>query len=196
MNEETIPREFYCREPKIVAIELLGKVIVRRIKGRELKGIIVETEAYGGKEDPASHAFKGITNRNKVMFGEPGHAYVYFTYGNHWCLNFVAHEEGKPGAVLIRAIEPIAGIEIMKKLRKVEDIRSLCNGPGKLTKALSIDGRFNGLDITKEGELYVVYPGNENKNFEIRASERIGIRKGKEKKWRFYIEGNLFVSRR
>ncbi|NHV07526.1 MAG: DNA-3-methyladenine glycosylase [Thaumarchaeota archaeon] len=191
--EKVLPKEFYSRKTTIVAKELLGKTIVRKLGDIRLEGKIVETEAYGGKDDPASHAYRGITERNKVMFGEPGHTYVYFTYGNHWCLNFVAHEPSKPGAVLIRAIEPTTGIEYMKKFRSVSSLENLCNGPGKLTKALKIDNKLNGLDITKEGELYVV--NTEEKTFEIGVSTRVGIRRGRNKFWRFFIKGNLFVSR-
>ena len=191
--EKVLPKEFYSRKTTIVAKELLGKTIVRKLGDMRLEGKIVETEAYRGKDDPASHAYRGITKRNKVMFGEPGHTYVYFTYGNHWCLNFVAHEPSKPGAVLIRAIEPTTGIEYMKKFRSVSSLENLCNGPGKLTKALKIDNKLNGLDITKEGELYVV--NTEEKTFEIGVSTRVGIRRGRNKLWRFFIKGNLFVSR-
>jgi len=191
--EKVLPKEFYSRKTTIVAKELLGKTIVRKLGDMRLEGKIVETEAYGGKDDPASHAYRGITERNKVMFGEPGHTYVYFTYGNHWCLNFVAHEPSKPGAVLIRAIEPTTGIEYMKKFRSVSSLENLCNGPGKLTKALKIDNKLNGLDITKEGELYVV--NTEEKTFEIGVSTRVGIRRGRNKFWRFFIKGNLFASR-
>lgn len=191
--EIILPREFYTRKTTIVAKELLGKRIIRKLGNIRIEGKIVETEAYGGKEDPASHAYRGVTERNKVMFEEPGHVYVYFTYGNHWCLNFVAHEQNKPGAVLIRAIEPISGIEYMKKFRNISNLENLCNGPGKLTKALKIDKKLNGIDITKEGELYVV--NSEEKNFEVEVSSRIGIKKGKDKLWRFFIKGNPFVSR-
>ncbi|MBO3801914.1 MAG: DNA-3-methyladenine glycosylase [Thermoproteota archaeon] len=191
--ERILPREFYSRKTTVVAKALLGKTIVRRIGGIRIEGKIVETEAYGGKEDPASHAYRGITERNKVMFEEPGHVYVYFTYGNHWCLNFVAHELSKPGAVLVRAIEPTVGVEYMKKFRNISKLEDLCNGPGKLTKALKIDKKLNGLDITKEGKLYVI--DKEEKNFEIVASQRIGIKRGKNKLWRFFIKDNSFVSR-
>ncbi|MGC8577058.1 MAG: DNA-3-methyladenine glycosylase [Thermoproteota archaeon] len=191
--ERILPKEFYSRKTTVVAKELLGKTIVRKLGGIKIEGKIVETEAYGGKEDPASHAYRGITKRNRVMFEEPGHVYVYFTYGNHWCLNLVAHEPNRPGAVLIRAIEPTSGIEYMKKFRDVSSLENLCNGPGKLTKALKIDRKLNGLDVTKEGELYVI--DTEEKMFEIGISSRIGIKKGRNKLWRFFIKGNPFVSR-
>lgn len=191
--ERILPREFYSRRTTVVAKELLGKIIVRRIGNIRIEGKIVETEAYGGEDDPASHAYKGVTKRNRVMFEEPGHIYVYFTYGNHWCLNFVAHGVNKPGAVLIRAIEPIRGEEYMKKFRKISNVKNLCNGPGKLTKALKVDKKLNGLDITKEGELYVL--DVKQKNLELEASNRIGIKRGKDKLWRFYIKCNPFISR-
>jgi len=127
------------------------------------------------------------------MFGEAGHAYVYFSYGNHWCLNITTEPEGQPGAVLVRAVEPIEGIEEMTRNRGVPELGRLANGPGKLTKALSIDGTFNGEDLVKSRRLYVL--GREGP-VRVKASERIGISKGREQQWRYFVEGNRYLSKR
>ena len=137
-----LSQEFYHRDTIDVAKDLLGKIIVRVIRGKILSGMIVETEAYRSKDDPGSHAYRGMTERNRVMFGEVGRSYVYFTYGNHYCLNLVAKDDSTAaGAALIRAIEPLHGIELMRKFRKISDIYNLTSGPGKLTKALDKIGR-------------------------------------------------------
>ena len=183
-----LSRKFYSRNTKTVAKELLGKILVHK----KCKGKIVETEAYFGKNDPASHAHCKITKRNIIMYQKPGTAYVYFTYGNHWLLNVVTEKEGIPGAVLIRALEPLEGFRTMKKRRKVKDIKNLTNGPGKLTKAFGIDKRHNGLDLTK----YDLFIENSNEKFEIVNTTRIGLSRGKEKLLRFYIKGNEFVSKK
>ncbi|RLI06143.1 DNA-3-methyladenine glycosylase [Candidatus Bathyarchaeota archaeon] len=193
-NPEVLPRSFYSRDTLTVAKELLGKYLVRQVGRKMVVGKIVEVEAYGGSDDPASHAYRGITPRNKLMFGEAGHAYIYFTYGNHYCLNVTTEKEGKPGAVLIRAIEPVKGIDLMKKHRKTS-LENLTNGPGKLTQALKITKKQNGLDLTKKGELFICFPQNKEK-IEIVSSRRIGIKVGTEKLWRFYIKNNPFVSKR
>ncbi len=190
-----LPREFYSRFTPRVAKDLLGRILVRRLRGLCLEGRIVETEAYRGPDDPASHAYRGRTLRNWVMFGKPGVAYVYFTYGMHNCLNVVTEEEGVPGAVLIRALEPLKGIDAMKKRRRTSDPRRLTNGPARLTQAMAITRRLNGIDMTLPGELFVSAsppchtPG-------IVAGSRIGIRLGREKPWRFHMEDNPYVSRK
>jgi DNA-3-methyladenine glycosylase len=176
-----------------VANDILGKQLVR-VKGKaRMTGRIVEVEAYRGSDDPASHAFRGRTPRNAPMFGEPGHAYVYFTYGNHYCLNVTTQVGGKPGAVLIRAIEPLRGLSVMKRLRPNVPELALTNGPGKLTKALGIDKALNEVDMTRPGPLFIVEA--EDADFEIARSARIGIREGKDRLWRFYISGNRYLSR-
>lgn len=135
-DRATLTRDFYVRDTVRVARELLGTRLVR-VKGRSrMVGRIVEVEAYRGSDDPASHAFRGLTPRNEPMFGEPGHAYIYFTYGNHYCLNVTAKKSGTPGAVLIRALAPLRGLETMRQLRPAVSDIELTNGPGKLTKAL------------------------------------------------------------
>ena len=153
--------------------------------------MIVETEAYTGKNDPGSHAYKRRTLRNEPMFGPPGRAYVYFCYGNHFLFNIVTEKQDTPGAVLIRALEPRAGVEIMKKLRKTNDIINLSNGPGKLTRALAIGRDHNCADLTGD-ELFVAKgPAIKHK---ISSGSRIGIKQGLDKKWRFWIKGSKFVS--
>ncbi len=172
-----------------MARDLLGKILVHG----PTAGIIVETEAYLGGDDLASHTARGVTNRTRVIFGPPGHAYVYFIYGMYECLNFVVGPEGTPGAVLIRALEPIAGIEIMQQrrppARKLEDLAS---GPGKLTLAMAISRAQNGVDVTR-GNL-VTHAPNEPRKIDIATSLRIGITKSAELPLRFYIRRNRFVS--
>jgi DNA-3-methyladenine glycosylase len=189
-----VSRAFYARNTVRVAKDLLGKRLVRIRGRRRMVGKIVEVEAYRGSDDPASHAFRGLTPRNAPMFGEPGHAYVYFTYGNHYCLNITTRESGMPGAVLIRAIEPIEGTSTMARLRPKVPTLALTNGPGKLTKALGIDKSLNEIDMTKRGPLYVTRA--EVRDFEVGRSARIGIAAGKDRLWRFYVSGNPYVSRR
>lgn len=155
---------------------------------------IVEVEAYRGSDDPASHAFRGMTPRNRPMFGEPGHAYIYFTYGNHYCLNVTTQPTGKAGAILIRAVEPLEGIMTMRQLRSGVTDLQLTNGPGKLTKALDIDRSLNEIDLTSTGRLYITKPVHEEQ-VEVCRSSRIGITMGKERLWRFYIKSNPYVSR-
>jgi len=187
-----LSRNFYSRNTKVVAKELLGKILVHKTKEGVLKGKIVEVEAYFGKKDPASHAFRKKTKRNYLMFENPGKAYVYFTYGNHWLFNIVAKEMKVPGAVLIRALEPLEGIEFMKRRRGVSEIKNLTNGPGKLTKALGIGKSQNGFDLTKDD----LFLEDSNEKFETVKAKRIGISRGKNKLLRFYIRNNNFVSKK
>ncbi len=182
----TLSRKFYARDTVKVAKELLGKKLVRRIGNSTISGIITETEAYRFDDDPASHAFRGMTQRNKAMFGEVGRAYVYFTYGMYYCVNAVARSSSfDAGAVLIRALEPKQGIEKMIKNRKTEKISNLVSGPAKLTQALTITKKQYGVDLTKKTELFIA-EGIEKKK--IIASPRIGIKDGIEKLWNFKIE--------
>ena len=191
-----LPRSFYSRSTLDVASDLLGKVLVRRLRRRNLAGTIVETEAYVGPHDLACHASKGHTPRTAVMFGEPGHAYIYMIYGFYFCLNVVTEPVGYPAAVLIRAVEPLENVELMRRFRnnpkREIDIGS---GPGKLCKAMSIDKTLNGEDLlgaTIWIEDRKLDPGA------IRTSPRVGVDYAgeyKDKPWRFYIEGNPHVSR-
>ena len=186
-------REFYNRPTLKVAKELLGKYLVVNINGKKLSGKIVETEAYRGPYDPASHAYGGMTPRNRIMFGEPGHAYVYFTYGMYYCLNVITERKGFPAAVLIRALEPKEGIVIMKRRRKKEKPEDLTSGPGKLCQAMGINKTLYGANLTGQ-TIYVEDRGE--KAGKIVSTNRIGIDEGKEKKWRFYLKDNRFVSRK
>ena len=191
-----IKRKFYSRDTVDVAKDLLGKILVRVIDGKILSGMIVESEAYRSTDDPASHSYRGMTERNSVMFGEPGHAYVYFTYGNHYCLNIVARDSAAPaGAVLIRAIEPIEGVPLMQRYRKTSDLYNLTSGPGKIAQALMITKKQNGIDVTKREDLYLVNGKNIDKS-EIVATSRIGISIALDKQWRFLLADNDFVSRK
>jgi len=190
----TLGRRFYSRDTIEVARNLLGKYLVRQIDRKRLVGKIVEVEAYRGVDDPASHAYRGETARNKLMFGEAGHAYIYLIYGKHHCLNVTTERVGVPGAVLIRALEPVAGIEFMKKNRKSNDLVNLTNGPGRLTEAMGITKELNGWDLTKGETLFISEP-TRKESFCIRAATRIGVKKGVDKPWRFYIEANKFVSK-
>jgi len=185
-NCRRLPRKFYARPVLIVAKDLLGKLLVRKTSGRRIIARIVEVEAYGGRDDPASHAYRGMTERNRVMFGEPGHAYVYFTYGMHFCLNVKAEIEHVPGAVLIRAVEIVDGVELALKNRKSSSITGLSNGPGKLTKALDINKAHNGLDLVKSDQLYICKP-EQSGTFEVSNSKRIGVSAGEERLWRFCL---------
>jgi DNA-3-methyladenine glycosylase len=185
-----LDREFYNRPTLEVARDLLGKKLIRRIGGKELSGIIIETEAYCGKKDSACHAHRGQTLRNAVMFGPPGCAYVYFTYGMHYLLNLVTEDEGNPCAVLLRAIEPLLGLTEMRVRRKRHG-KELTNGPAKLCQALAIDKSFNGWDLTKGSQLWL-------ENYQIVESQailskpRIGIdyarKEDRESLWRFLIK--------
>lgn len=186
-------REFYERDPALVAKDLLGKTLVRTANSKILSGKIVETEAYYGGRDPASRAFKGRMKFNELMFAESGRTFIYMVHAN-WLLNMVAHLKGEVGAVLIRAIEPIQGVEVMVKNRKLENFRNLTNGPGKLTKALAITKELNGVDVTnRKSELTVIEATEEE--FEIASSHRIGVRRDLPQELRFFVKRNKFVSR-
>ncbi len=192
----TLARAFYNRDPRIVGRELLGKVLLRREGRSLLAGRIVETEAYLGADDPAAHSYSGKTARNAVLFGPPGFAYVYFIYGNHWCLNVSCLPDGEPGGILFRALEPIAGIEKMAAHRQLEpaQLRLLTSGPGRLSEAFAITREHdNGKDLcSAKSDLRIVDDGSPAP--EIRATPRIGIRKAVEMPLRYTIAGNPFVS--
>lgn len=190
---QPVPRSFYEKGTVTIARALLNKHLVRVIGRAVLIGRIVEVEAYGGRNDPASHAYRGSTPRNMPMFGEPGHAYIYFTYGNHYCLNVTTQRAGVAGAVLLRAIEPLKGLDMMKRFRPGVPEIQLSNGPGKLTKALAIDKSLNKIDLTRKGPLFIGKASGLPST--IKRSPRIGITLGFERLWRFYIESNQYVSR-
>jgi DNA-3-methyladenine glycosylase len=195
VSSRPLQRAFYERNTVRVAKDLLGKVLVREVGATSLEGVIVETEAYRGYDDPASHAYRGPTRRNQVMFGAPGHAYVYFTYGMHYCLNVTTEPAGQPGAVLIRAVQPTKGIVEMKKRRRTEQVKDLSNGPAKLTQAFAVTKALNGHDLTIGRKLYITEPSRPEP-LNITVGSRIGIRAAAEKLWRFSVRGNRFVSKR
>jgi len=191
-----IQRPFYAQPTIQVARQLLGKYLVRRHPDGKTVGKIVETEAYVGPHDLACHAAKGRTARTEVMFGAPGHAYVYFIYGVYYCLNIVTEEVGHASAVLIRALEPIEGIELMQQRRGLGDLRKLASGPGKLCLAMAIDKTLNSADMSRGNVLYVEDRGEPAAK--IIARPRIGVDyagKWKDKPWRFLIRGSEFVSK-
>jgi DNA-3-methyladenine glycosylase len=191
-RSKALSRSFYQRYTPVVAFELIGKILVFKQKEALFSARIVETEAYLGHQDPASHAYRGVTPRNRVMFGPPGVSYVYFTYGNHHCLNVVTEEDGTAGAVLIRALEPISGIEVMTKRRGQVKLEALTSGPGKLTQAFGITREHSGLNLTQAP--FYIAEGDREESIPVRADRRIGISQAKELLFRFYWLGNKFVS--
>ena len=196
-----LPREFYLRTPQRVARALLGKIVVRRESRRILAARIVETEAYLGQDDPAAHSAAGRTARNAVLFGPPGYAYIYFIYGNHYCLNVSCLPDGQAGGVLIRALEPLAGIAAMAAARGIalqhaSDLPKLTSGPGRLAEALGITReRDNGKDLTSvQSDLYFADDGAGRCKVQVTA--RIGITKAAALPLRYIMANNRFVSDR
>jgi DNA-3-methyladenine glycosylase len=187
-----ISRGFFERYTPKVARGLLGCRLVRVLDGEWLSGVIVETEAYRGAVDPASHAYRGMTKRNGVMFGPAGRAYVYFTMGMHHCLNITTEPEGTAAAVLVRAIEPREGIETMKRNRQTDDMTRLAAGPGNLTKALGIDLSLNGEDLLTSGVLFLERGKTIRR---VGVSTRVGVSAGASFRWRFFEKDTPFVSR-
>ena len=192
----TLPESFYFRPTIEVAVDLIGKVLVRSLDGGRLSGVIVETEAYVGQDDLACHASRGRTPRTEVMFGPPARAYVFLVYGLHSCLNAVTERQGYPAAVLIRAIEPIEGLELMRRNRpRVSKDTDIGSGPAKLCQAMAIDRRLNAASL--EGDLLRI----EDRNFDpgnIVATPRIGVDYAgpyRDKPWRFFAARNPHVSR-
>jgi DNA-3-methyladenine glycosylase len=186
----------FCQQPTIqVARQLLGKYLIRKHPAGKTVGRIVETEAYVGPHDLACHASRGRTARTEIMFGRAGYAYVYFIYGVYYCLNIVTEEVDHASAVLIRALEPVHGIELMQRRRRTEETRNLASGPGKLCQAFAIDKALNGADICG-GVLYVEDRGEPKPK--ILATPRIGVDyagKWKDMPWRFLVRGSEFVSK-
>ena len=195
-----LPGTFYNPSAEVVARALLGHWLIRNTDGGPCGGAIVETEAYL-KDDPAAHAFNGETNRNRVMWGPPGRAYVYFIYGNHWCVNAVCRPVGVAEAVLIRAIEPLVGVELMRARRAVDRAHDLTNGPGKLCAAMDIDRNMNGVDLCDAKSPLFIARNPEIKSFlrergPMVTTTRIGITRASALPLRFHLEGSPFVSRK
>lgn len=190
---QPLSRDFYNRDTVQVARELLGCLLVHHSTEGLTAGIIVETEAYLQHGDPACHTHRGMTPRNKVMFGPPGHAYVYFTYGVHYCFNAVTQPDGVGDAVLIRALQPELGIELMQKRRGRERLKDLCSGPGKLVQAMGINKEHNGSDLLT-GPVRI-YPGEQEVS-DIITTTRIGIKAGADLPLRFYIKGSHYISKK
>jgi DNA-3-methyladenine glycosylase len=196
---EPVPRDFFARDPRRVARQLLGKLLIRESAEIKLTARIVEVEAYLGEEDPAAHAAAGRTLRNAVIFGPPGHAYVYFIYGNHYCLNVSCEPEGEAGCILFRALEPLEGIDEMARARQIElrgqkDWPKLTSGPGRLCQALGITrSADNGRDLTdRVSGLWIGDDGSRPRTVTI--TPRIGITKAAHMPLRYLLTGNRFVS--
>lgn len=189
-----LPASFFSRDTVSVARELLGSIIETKIRGAVTSGRIVEVEAYTGPDDPASHAANWRrTERNEAMYGPPGIAYVYKSYGIHWCLNAVTESEDFPAAVLVRALEPLAGIETMKRRRGQTDLRLLCAGPGRLCEALGIDHTFDKAPLT--GPKISIFRNETGPAVDVTAGPRIGISRAASRPLRFALRGSRWLSR-
>ena len=174
-NPQRLSRSFFNRNTVDVARELIGNTLIRVEDGRRISGIITETEAYRGEEDLACHARSGRTKRTIVMYGPPGHAYVYFTYGTHWMLNFVTEAEDFPAAVLLRGIQPVEGVDIIGERRKARPQSQWTNGPGKICQALNIDKRFNGMDLCSSKAKIFIEIGNPVSDSNVTIGPRVGL---------------------
>jgi DNA-3-methyladenine glycosylase len=186
-----LPRSFYARPTVVVARDLVGKILVKESTEGLASGRIVETEAYRGESDPASHAFRGPSQRNEVMFGPPGYLYVYLSYGVHYCCNVVTESTGVAGAVLLRALEPLAGLDVMEARRGHRPPRELCNGPGKLCQALGIEMSDYGADLERS-PIWLEDDGYRPESLD--ESARVGISAAADLPLRFYLPDNPFVS--
>ena len=185
---------FYARDTQRVARDLLGCVVETRVRGVPTAGRIVEVEAYVGPHDPAAHGYGWRkTTRNARLFGPPGTCYVYFIYGNHWCVNVVTERDGYPSAVLLRALEPLAGLDVMKRRRRTGDPRLWCSGPGRLCEALGITGRFNGESLAGP-RIRVLRPAR-RQPVRMAVGPRIGITRAVDWPLRFYVRGSPWLSR-
>ena len=196
-NNIRLRHDFFAQDTHKVARELLGKLLVRKWRGKNIAGRIVEVESYIGENDKACHAAKGRTKRNEIMFGKAGCAYVYLIYGMYHCLNVVTEKKDFPAAVLIRALEPVEEIDLMCRSRKTNVFRNLTTGPGKLTQALKITQALNSEDLTSSDELFMVNDGWKVKSCNITAAPRVGVDyAGEDAKllWRYYMRDSKFVS--
>ena len=192
LTSPRLNRSFYARDPVTLARDLLGRVLFYRTPAGLLAGRIVEVEAYTGQQDPASHAFRGLTNRNAVMFGPAGFAYVYFTYGMHHCLNVTAQRPGRAGAVLIRALEPLAGIDVMRARGDSGPEARLLSGPGKIGRAFSLTLHDNGRDLTR-GPLGIA-AGTPLTDEEVLVGPRVGITRAVDLPYRFVAAASPSIS--
>lgn len=192
-RRRALARSFYARPAPVVARHLLGRELVE-VRGASLVvARIVEAEAYQ-QDDPASHSYRGRTARTEVMFGPPGHLYVYFSYGVHWCMNVVTGRHGEGSAVLLRAAEPLEGLDVMRARRGGASARLLCAGPGRLTRALAVDRSLNGMDLVAGDQLWIGR-GRPVPDDHVVVSERVGVTVARDRPWRFFESGNPFVSR-
>ncbi len=191
-----LPRRFFARPVLTVARDLLGRLLVHQTPEGRMVGRIVEVEAYRGRDDPASHAYRP-TPRSRIMAGPPGMAYVYFSYGNHFCLNVVAEREGRAAAVLLRAVEPLEGLALMARRRGIDlrdpaALRRLAAGPGRLTRAMGVSGADNGRDLTRP-PLFIAR-GRLGRR-PIGRGPRVGVRRAADRLWRFFLRDSPFLSR-
>ncbi|MGI6678663.1 MAG: DNA-3-methyladenine glycosylase [Dehalobacterium sp.] len=189
-----LEKDFFYRETPLVAQDLLGKILATQIDDTIVSGIVVETEAYLGQNDPGSHSNRGKTKRNSVMFGPAGYSYIYQIYGVHFCYNVTTDKDNVPAAVLIRALEPLTGIDIIRKNRKRESRKDLCSGPAKLVQALGITKSMNGTSAV-DGPVRF-FDKQSTVPFNIIQTTRIGLTQGADLKLRYYIENNPYVSRK
>lgn len=188
-----VPQSFYRRDPRVVAPELLNKILLAA-DGRS--GRIVEVEAYCGAEDPAAHTYRGKTARNATMFGPPGHLYVYFTYGMHWCANTVCADEGVGAGVLLRALDPLSGLDAMHAARPAaKRDRDLCSGPARLTQALGIVGAHDGIALYTGRAPFAIVDDGTPPPTGLVGTRRIGISRAVEHPWRWFVPGNVHVSK-
>jgi DNA-3-methyladenine glycosylase len=191
----TLPVAFFSRPAEVVAVDLLGMMVVSSIGGRRTEAVIVETEAYLGYDDPASHGYLHRRNvRNEALFGPPGSWYVYLSYGMHWCTNLVCQQPGHASAVLLRALQPLAGLEIMRSRRGGVPDRDLCSGPGKLCQALGIDRELDGKRMARSP--VIVRPPSRQEEVQISVTPRIGITKAADWPLRFHVAGSPWISRK
>jgi len=196
-DPRTVPRSLLARDPREVAPDLLGKVLAHDTAAGRRSGRIVEVEAYCGPIDPGAHTYRGRTARNATMFGPAGLLYVYFTYGMHWCVNVVCGDVDEGVAVLVRALEPLEGIEEMRAARgaAARRDRDLCSGPAKLAQALGLDGGHDGVDLLDGGHVQLLDDGTPPPTDPVQTT-RIGLSAGAEQPWRWYVPGHPHVSRR
>ncbi|HSN05980.1 MAG TPA: DNA-3-methyladenine glycosylase [Candidatus Angelobacter sp.] len=188
-------RAFFRRPSPVVARDLLGRVVVSRTPEGVVGVRLVEVEAYAGEDDPASHAWRGPTPRTRIMYGRPGHAYVYFSYGVHWCVNLVCEQEGRAAAVLLRAGQVVLGEDLARRRRRPGTLAArLASGPGNLAAALGLDGTWAGIDVVAPGSALRLRAGTPVAEEEVAVGPRIGVSRGVETPWRFLVDGNPCVS--